>query len=275
MEYDLFDPSQIELLLSSHGLKPAKRFGQNFIMDPEAVGAIIASAQITKKDTVLEIGPGLGTLTGALCKTAKNVLAIEKDPNMVGILRKTCAKFKNLQIIHADALKFDWATIKSPYKIASNLPYNVASHLIRQILESSNRPQLMALMVQKEVGERIVAQAPDANILGLSVQIYANASLELIVPSTAFYPEPKVDSAIVRIEPKNDAPSAQKTADIFRLIKIGFSSPRKKLSNNLSTGLNRPKNEIEALMAKENIDLLSRPENLSLHDWEVLIKHLG
>jgi len=275
MEYDLFDPNQIELLLSSHGLKPAKKFGQNFIMDPEAVGAIIASAQITKKDTVLEIGPGLGTLTGALCKTAKNVLAIEKDPNMVGILRKTCAKFKNLQIVQADALKFDWTTIKPPYKIASNLPYNVASHLIRQILESQNRPQLMALMVQKEVGERIVAQAPDANILGLSVQIYANASLELIVPSTAFYPEPKVDSAIVRIEPKNDAPNAQKTADIFRLIKIGFSSPRKKLSNNLSTGLNRPKNEIETLMAKENIDLLSRPENLSLHDWEVLIKHLG
>ncbi len=171
MEYDLFDPNQIELLLSSHGLKPAKKFGQNFIMDPEAVGAIIASAQITKKDTVLEIGPGLGTLTGALCKTAKNVLAIEKDPNMVGILRKACAKFKNLQIVQADALKFDWTTIKPPYKIASNLPYNVASHLIRQILESQNRPQLMALMVQKEVGERIVAQAPDANILGLSVQI--------------------------------------------------------------------------------------------------------
>lgn len=275
MEYDLFDPAHIEVILANHGLRPAKRFGQNFIMDPEAVGAIIASADVSKKDLVVEIGPGLGTLTRALCQNAKNVVALEKDPNMVGILRQTCSKFKNLDLRQTDALTFDWNQIKTPYKVVANLPYNVASHLIRQMLETANRPQVMALMVQKEVGERIVAQAPDLNILGLSVQMYANASLDLIVPKTAFYPEPKVDSAIIRIEPKADAPKPEETKQIFHLIKTGFSSPRKKLSNNLSNGLNKEKSEIEAAIEAAKIGKMSRPENLSLEDWKVLIKHLG
>jgi 16S rRNA (adenine1518-N6/adenine1519-N6)-dimethyltransferase len=275
MEYDLFDPAQIEVILANHGLRPAKRFGQNFIMDPEAVGAIIASGEINKKDQVIEIGPGMGTLTRALCQAAKKVIAIERDPNMIGILRQTCSKFKNLEIISQDALHFDWNTISGSYKVVANLPYNIASHLIRQMLEAPNRPSLIAVMVQKEVGERIVAKAPDLNILGLSVQIYANPSLELIVPKTAFYPEPKVDSAIIRIELKIDAPKPEEVQKIFHLIKMGFSSPRKKLSNNLSNGLGKEKSEIEAALEASKIDTMSRPENLSLEDWKVLINHLG
>lgn len=272
MEYNLFDPQTIEQILSKSGLKPAKRFGQNFILSPEAVEAMILGSQVNSKDTIYEIGPGLGTLTSALISAAGQVVAIEKDKRMIEVISNTLGQPKNLTLINQDALDFKWSQIPGQYKIVANLPYYITAPFIRSVLESSHQPQIMTLMVQKEVAQRICSKPPHMSILSLAVQYYARAEIIFEVNREFFYPSPKVDSAIIVITPQKTNETPEEQSKFFRLVKIGFSSPRKKLVNNLSNGLGLTKGEIEAKLKQVNIDILSRPENLDINQWKMLIK---
>lgn len=273
MTPDLFNLNVIEEILAKNGLKPAKRFGQNFMMDPLVVEGIVKAAKITKSDWVAEIGPGLGALTIALCQKAQKVVAIEKDRNMVAILKDTCADFSNLQIENKDALYFDWNTMPKGYKIVANIPFYITAPLVRSLLEAQNQPQMICLLMQKEVAYRIAAKQGDMTLLSVAVQFYANAEVVLDVSREVFYPEPKVDAAIIRIIPKNLEYDQEFIKNFFHLVKLGFSSPRKTLLNNLSSGLNMPKDKIGEWLSKNFISPQQRPESLSIDQWILLIKN--
>ncbi len=274
---DLTDRKIIKKLLAKHGAAAEKKLGQHFILSKKALVQMVAAAEIKKNDTIIEIGPGLGTLTQELAKTGAKIIAIEKDLLMMDILKETLADYKNIKIIQADARNIGVGHLYlKKYKIVANLPYNVATFLIHQWLELKNPPKLMVLMIQKEVAQRIVAKPPRLrqgyggqarmNLLAASVQFYADAKIVDYVPAEAFWPRPKVDSAIIEIIPKKKQP--QKTHDaFFEVVKAGFSQPRKQLIGNLTKKLNIPKEEILLAFTKLDIPERARAENLSLEQW--------
>jgi 16S rRNA (adenine1518-N6/adenine1519-N6)-dimethyltransferase len=250
---------------------------------------IIAAADSSENDTVLEIGPGLGVLTLALAKKVKKVVAVEKDETLIGILNNELRikNIKNVEIINCDALKIFNFQFPSPrlvrlgrknpnYKLVANLPYYITSPVIRLFLETSNKPELMVLMVQKEVAQRICAKPGQMSILAVSVQFYAQPEIISIVPKTSFYPQPEVDSAVIRIIPKKDLPKIN-TDKFFGLIKAGFSAKRKFLISNLSRELSARGGsafggKIENCKLKILFDQIKfnqklRAENLSVDDW--------
>lgn len=247
----------------------AKKLGQHFLIDKEVLSDIVEAADIKKEETILEVGPGVGVLTAELLKRAKKVVAVEKDKRLIPYLREL---FKNsdLSLYQEDILKFNVEDkIKGNYKLVANIPYYLTSKLIRTFLEKENKPTSMILMIQKEVAERIIARSPKSNLLAISVQFYARPEIVSLVSSKSFYPEPKVESAIIKISDiKND--SNVDTKKFFRLVKIGFSSPRKKLLNNLSGGLGLSKNETEEILQKIKIAKNIRAEVLEIEDWKNL-----
>ncbi|MFH1393146.1 MAG: 16S rRNA (adenine(1518)-N(6)/adenine(1519)-N(6))-dimethyltransferase RsmA [Patescibacteria group bacterium] len=281
---DLTKKSAIKELLEKYDVKAEKKFGQHFILSKKALVQIIAAAEIKKNDTIIEIGPGLGTLTQELSKSGAKIIAIEKDPVMINILSETLADYKNIKIIHSDARQISMSDIDvghryKKYKIVANLPYNVATFLIHQWLESEKPPESMILMIQKEVAQRIIAKPPRMNLLAVSIQFYAEAKIVDYVPAEAFWPRPKVDSAIIKITPIKKR--SQKTRNVFFMVaKAGFSQPRKQLASNLAKKLNIPKEKILEIFNNfppkadqpmaENISERARAENLSLEQWVLL-----
>ncbi|MBI2635071.1 MAG: ribosomal RNA small subunit methyltransferase A [Parcubacteria group bacterium] len=298
---DLTNKSVIKNLLKKYNARPEKYLGQHFILSKKTLTSIIAAAEIKKADTIIEVGPGLGTLTQELAKTDTNVIAIEKDIQMIEILKETVtANHKNIKVIKADARqiwrgspeaarqlsmsdidsfvdKMGISDGKYPYKIVANLPYNAATFLIRQWLESNNPPKMMVLMIQKEVARRIVAKPPDSNLLGISVQFYANAEIVDYVKKESFWPKPKVDAAIIKIVPKNlqITLQSQEKQSFFRIVKAGFSSPRKQLAGNLSKKLSIPKEKIISIFKDLGIPEKARAENLDLKHWQNLTSELN
>lgn len=274
---DLTNISVIKNILKMHGLWASKKLGQNFLISKSVLDKIIKSPDIKKEDTILEIGPGIGTLTKELCKKGGKVIAVEKDSELINVLNENVKEFNNLKIINSDILNFNLEKeIKGSYKVVANIPYYITSHLIRKFMEEKFKPSLIVLMVQKEVAERIIASPPKMNLLSVSVKFYAKPELISYVSSDSFYPKPKVDSAIIKII-INDQGSRIKGMDekkFFRIVKIGFSSPRKKLINNLSGGLMIPKEEVHYLLSKANIDVHVRAQELSIDDWLRLYKEL-
>jgi 16S rRNA (adenine1518-N6/adenine1519-N6)-dimethyltransferase len=220
-------------------------------------------------DTVLEIGPGLGTLTAKLAKAAKSVIAVEFDPDLARDLPKR-VQAKNLEIIHQDILDFDLGQLPSGYKVAANVPYYITSKIVRLLLESPNPPSEVALLVQKEVAERLVAQPGEMSVLSVAAQFYADISLDLAVPAELFTPPPKVDSQIVRM-----TFTGPKFADIdpkeyFRVVKAGFSERRKKLRSSLSGGLHVSKTDVDQLLERAGIPTEARAQELTLDQWHDL-----
>jgi len=275
----------IKKLLQKYHLRPNKRLGQNFLISQRALQKIIQTAKLSKKDTVLEIGPGLGVLTHALAKRAKKVIAVEKDKRIVEILRDELGNYKNVEIIHGDILKlfrskrhalFATSLLKKGcskkgvpldgYKIVANIPYYLTSFLIRLFLESKNPPQEMVLLVQKEVAQRICAKPPKMNLLAISVQFYGQPKIISYVSKKSFWPQPKVDSAIIKIG-KIQKPKNINIKSFFQVVKAGFSSPRKQLANNLSQKLNLPREEIKEALAQCGLQRQARAANLSINDW--------
>jgi len=269
----------IKYLLKKYRAGPEKYLGQRFILSKKALNKIIAAAEIKKNDTIIEIGPGLGTLTQELAKTGAKIIAIEKDPKMINILGETLAGYKNIKIIQADArnlwvsetYKFGdkMGTIvmkEEDYKIVANLPYNVATFLIHQWLELKKPPESMVLMIQKEVAQRICAKPPKMNLLSVSVRFYADAKIIDYVPAKAFWPKPKVDSAIIEIIPKKKQPQKTRRA-FFAVVKAGFSQPRKQLLGNLAKKLKFPREKLIEIFKDLNISERVRAENLSLEQW--------
>ncbi len=278
-----------------------KRLGQNFLRSKKALVKIIMAAELKKTDVVLEIGPGEGVLTEALTAAAGRVIAVEKDKRLIPGLRERFKSNKNVEIVESDIRELLVVSSKgqvvrkktSPYyilpttnyKVVANLPYYLATHLIRLFLESPHPPELMVLMVQKEVAQRIVAKPPYLNLLAISVQFYAEAKIIGFVPKSSFWPKPKVDSAIIKLQP-HQFHKLPKIHDrgffvrlenrelFFRIVKAGFGQPRKTLVNNLSRGLKMPKGEISEKLVKIGLNPNCRSENLSLNDWVKLIKKL-
>ena len=258
-------------------LKPKKSLGQNFLQNSEIVSEIINAASIQKTDRIIEIGPGLGVLTDALVKSGAQIFAIEKDFDLVERLRKGFQSNKNLKIIHQDALFFNLETFEN-YKVVANLPFNVATPLIRKFLESDVKPELMVLMVQKEVAERLTAKpgSRERSILTILVEYYAEAEIIIEVSKTNFRPQPKVDAAVVKIKPKSHFQGGILVDEklFFRIVKAGFSSKRQQIHNSLAATLRLDKNIVQDILQKSKIDSKLRAEDLTLEDWFRLSENL-
>lgn len=246
--------------------KPNKQLGQNFLINEGIADQIIDAAVLTREDTVLEIGPGMGVLTDRLVRVAGQVLAIEKDYDLVDKLRKRMGQ-KNLKLIHQDALWFDLSLLDK-YKVVANIPYNITSPLIRKFIEQEARPELLILMVQKEVAERICAKPGDSSrgLLTLIVEFYAEAEILFEVGRKEFLPAPKVDSAVIKITPKKDLPNIEPKL-FFQVVKAGFSSKRQQIHNSLSGVLHLDKDQVTKLLLDSNIDPKMRAEALTQDEW--------
>ncbi len=244
-----------------------KSLGQNWLRDRETLANIADCAEIIDTDTVLEIGPGLGTLTSELLKNAREVIAVEFDKELA---RKLPAQFpgKNLKVISSDILKFDLSDLPTDYKVVGNIPYYITNKIVQILLTARNKPTITVLLVQKEVAQRLAAKPGKMSILSVSAQIFAEVSLGDVVPAKLFSPVPKVDSQIVILKTRQHSLiTDSKEADFFKVVKAGFSSKRKKLRSSLAGGLKLPKDEIEIILRKSGIDPNSRAEALSLEDW--------
>ncbi len=267
--------SQLDVpgLLKRHGLQPDKNLGQNFLIDPTYLNRVAEAGNIKQEDIVLEIGAGLGNLTRLLGMEAKKVLAVELDPNLIPILEGVTNNYPNIQIIQGDILKIDLVDLipDTGYLVVANIPYYITSNLIQHLMTAKKRPARIVLTIQSEVAERICAQHGKLSLLGLSVQVFGFPEIVSRVPAGAFYPPPKVDSAIVRIElyPSPRIPETLLNT-FFQLARAGFSQKRKTLRNSLSAGLQQKKTTIENLLGDAGIDMMRRAETLSLDEWESL-----
>jgi 16S rRNA (adenine1518-N6/adenine1519-N6)-dimethyltransferase len=240
---------------------------------------IVSAAELVPSDTVIEVGPGLGILTEELIKKVGKVVAIEVDSKLALALKKNLPNVPLLTVLHADVLQLDPRDLiesRRNYKVVANLPYYIAAPILRHFLEASFKPSLMIVMVQKEVGQSIVAPPGDMSILGISVQLYGKPTIVDYVPAQSFYPQPKVNSAIVRIEvyPK-PAVKVEDIAGFFNMVKAGFSAPRKQIRNSLALGLQLDAAEIVELLKQAGIAPQRRPETLSLEEWSRLQQTLA
>ncbi|MDO8470980.1 MAG: 16S rRNA (adenine(1518)-N(6)/adenine(1519)-N(6))-dimethyltransferase RsmA [bacterium] len=262
---------RIKETLKNKGLTPQKRLSQNFLVSQGPIVQLIKAADLQKEDTVIEIGPGLGVLTKELAEKAKKVLAIEKDRGLARSLKEELADLRNVEILEGDILKTPIPF--KDYKVVSNLPFSITGPVLRKFLGESPRPRILALLIQKEVAQRICAKPPHMSILALSVQFYADSTIHSYVKSGAFWPRPKVDSAIIRIIPKSLSPEEESLASAFFVVmKAGFSQPRKQLQNNLSKKLAMPKGVISTSLKSLDINPARRAETLSLSDWMRVVK---
>lgn len=266
------------LLRQSH-LRVRKGLGQHFLIDGEVLKLITSAAKLTPSDVIIEIGPGLGILTKELARQAGWVMAIELDSKLAAILEQTLASLDNVTIINEDVLKIDPTTLvlktRLPpatnsllsYKVVANLPYYITSPILRHFLEASVKPQIMVIMVQKEVAEAIVARPGQMSVLSISVQFYGEPSIISYVPAHCFYPVPEVDSAILRINPYLQPAVAVTNESFFKLVRAGFTATRKQLANSLSQGLGLSKAEVLSLLAEAHIVPQRRAETLTLDEW--------
>jgi 16S rRNA (adenine1518-N6/adenine1519-N6)-dimethyltransferase len=257
--------------------KKQKKLGQVFLKDKEVIQKIIQAAKIESKDRILEIGPGKGILTHDLLKTGAEIIAVEKDQKLIKFLKDFFKDRQNLKIIHADIRDFlkanqfytQYSILNTQYKVIGNIPYYLTSHLLRLLLENSIKPSLIVLMIQKEVAERVMAQPPKMNLLSASVRFYAKSEIICYVPRTAFHPEPKVDSAVIKIIPVNTKENIneEQAKIFFTVIGAGFKQPRKLLINNLSKNLNLEKEYLQKIFLQSNMPLNTRAQNLSIEEW--------
>ena len=260
--------------LRQHGLKPRKSLGQNFLRDRSYLERILAAGAIESCDTVLEIGAGTGVLTRALAAQARRVVAVELDDSLVILLRTEFESVRNVEIWHGSALDFDpCGHLREGYKLVGNIPYYITGPIIRRYLEASCPPRCLVLMVQREVAERIVAAPGSLSLLGVSVQFYASAEIVARVPSRAFFPRPKVDSAILRLTPHPSTAASPLREAFFAVARAGFGMRRKQLVNSLSSGLSLSRDAGQDLLASAGIDEKRRAETLSVAEWMELAQH--
>ncbi len=247
-----------------------KSLGQHWLHDEASLQAMCDTAGITANDTVLEIGPGLGTLTAKLVDRAQQVIAVEFDPDLVRDLPGRVSA-PNLRIVQQDILQFDLSALQPDYKVVANIPYYLTSNLLRVLCESPNHFSQAALLVQKEVAERVCAKPGDMSLLSVSVQFYCEASLDMLVPAELFTPPPKVDSQILKLIFRTTPlfPDVD-TKLFFRIVKAGFAQRRKTLLNSLSSGLHLEREVATGVLNKAEITPITRAQNLSLEQWHDL-----
>lgn len=273
-------------LLEQWAIRPSKGLGQNFIIDQVALNRIVAAAELTRGDVVLEIGAGLGTLTERLAREAGRVVAVELDARLMPILQSVLSDFKNVTLIQGDILALDPAALVGgpdpsplaprPYKVVANLPYYITSAVLRHLLEARVRPQRMVVTVQREVAARIVARPGEMSLLAVSVQFYGRPEVLFRLKPGGFYPAPEVESAVVRIDAYQAPPVP--VADVeafFRVVRAGFSQRRKQLRNTLAARLGFSPDEVAARLQKAGIDPRRRAETLGLEEWAAVARVLG
>ena len=278
-------------------MPPKKSLGQHWLHDEKSLNAMLVAGEVSEGDVVLEVGPGLGTLTKKLVQKAKKVIAVELDDNLAINLHQNVIgrhpeldsgsksdhlqipdqvrndKTENLEVLHQSILDFEYSTLPKNYKVIANIPYYLTSNLIRKLLESENKPALIVLLIQKEVAQRIVANAGQHNILSISVQFYASAELKEEIPAHLFTPPPKVNSQIIKITPRvKPLFSDVKENEFFKIIKAGFSEKRKKLRSSLSGALQLSKSDVDQWLQNTGISPDARAQELSLEHWHQLYK---
>ena len=274
--------TQTKRWLRQFHLQVRKGFGQHFLIDEEVLKLITSAARLTSTDVIMEVGPGLGILTKELARQAGWVVAIELDSKLAVALEQTLASFDNVLIINKDILQIDPAAllqeqktrfpqaISSPfsYKVVANLPYYITSPVLRHFLEAPVKPQIMVVMVQKEVAEAIVAKPGQMSVLSINVQFYGEPRIISYVPAHCFYPAPEVDSAILRIDPYSQpAVAVTDERGFFDLVQAGFSASRKQIVNSLAQGLGLPKAEVLSLLEKAHIVPQRRAQTLTIDEW--------
>ena len=270
-------------LLRQFGVKPRKSLGQHFLIDETVLECILSAAELSPGDIVVEVGPGLGILTEGLAKQGVQVIAVELDRKLVALLKRRLATFPNVKIINADILKVTPRQIlesKSAvsalfqgYKVIANLPYYITSPLLRHFFEALPQPSEMIVMVQKEVGEAMVATPGNMSLLSVKTQFYSKPSIVSYAPPSSFYPPPRVDSVILRLDVYSQPPiDIPNPASFFDVVMHGFSSPRKQLRNSLAHSLDMPPSQVTLLLEQTGIEGEGRAETLSLEEWRELWK---
>lgn len=278
----LYSPKYVKEILERYGFKFSKSLGQNFLIDGNIVRKIVDEGDITSEDYIIEIGPGMGTLTEELALRAKKVVAIEIDDTLLPILDETLGKYDNVEIIHGDVLKIDIEKLieeklsGGPVKVVANLPYYVTTPIIAKLIEDNLNLQSIIVMVQKEVAERMEAGpgGKEYGSLSVFVNFYSKPEIVVKVPKTVFMPQPKIDSAVIKLEIKKELPDVDKDK-FFKIVKAAFSKRRKTILNSLSTyGFNIEKETIKEALEKLNINVDTRAENLSVEDFIKISKTL-
>jgi len=266
-------PLNLPALLRRYGLRPDRRLGQNFLLSASALERVVAAAELSGDEAVLEIGPGVGSLTRLLAQRAQRVVAVELDERLRPALEEMLQPYGDVRLVFGDILRHHPVALmgNEPYVVVANIPYYITSAVIRHLLTAAARPRRVVLTIQREVAQRIVAAPPRMNLLALSVQVFGRPRIVARIPAGAFYPRPKVDSAVVRVDvfPTPRLPEASLDA-FFRLAKAGFSQRRKTLRNALAGGLERAPAEAEALLKAAGIAPSRRAETLRLDEWAAL-----
>lgn len=264
---DLSRVEDVKTAMKLAGIRPNKGLGQHFLVDGDSLQGIIAAAEPNSGDTVLEVGPGLGVMTRPLTRIAGQVVAVETDEILAELLRRDAPE--NLQVVCEDIMEYDLQQLPAGYKVIANIPYYLTSKLMRRLIESTNPPTAMSILIQKEVAERVVALPGRMSMLALSVQYYGTAEIALIVPRDRFWPAPDVDSAVLKVTLTGRAFEAD-TRKLFRLMKAGFGEKRKQLKNSLSGGLNVSIEVATELIAAAGLSPTARAQELSLAEWRQL-----
>jgi len=264
----------VRRLLREFDIQPKKSLGQNFLVDQRALERIVEAAELGPEDIVLEIGPGLGTLTRLLAERVGRVIAVELDQRLVAILSQTLADLPNVEIIHGDILELNPVDLLEhqrdsfQYKIVANLPYYITSAILRHLLTAEVRPRLMVVTVQLEVAQRITAEPGEMSLLAVSVQFYGRPRIVARIKAGAFYPSPQVDSAVIRID-LDDYPVVEvdDVDSFFEVVRAGFAQRRKQLRNALAAGSALSASEVAQALSKAGVNPKRRAQTLSIKEW--------
>jgi len=263
-------PVDLRAMLKDFGVQPKKGLGQNFLLDENVLARIAENSGADGETDVLEIGAGAGNLTRHLAEQARSVAAVEIDGQLIPVLRKLTKPYPNVTIIQGDMLAQNMETLMpaAGYIVAANIPYYITSALIRFLLESARKPRSILLTIQKEVARRVCAKAGNLSLLALSVQVYGEPKILFRIPAEAFYPEPKVDSAVLQVTLYDSPRIAPEQLDaFFRLAKSAFSQKRKMLHNTLAGSADFDKESAHELLAAAGIDSTRRAQSLTLEEW--------
>jgi 16S rRNA (adenine1518-N6/adenine1519-N6)-dimethyltransferase len=272
----------VRRLLKEFAIRPKKSLGQNFLTSQRALERIVEAAELGPEDIVLEIGPGLGTLTRLLATEAGRVVAVELDQRLVKVLKQTLVDLPNVEVIHGDILELNPADLLErhmasfQYKVVANLPYYITSAILRHLLTAEVKPKLMVVTVQLEVARRITAEPGEMSLLAVSVQFYGRPRIVARIKASAFYPSPQVDSAVIRIDLDDrpvfevddaDSPSTSSGHSFFEVVRAGFAQRRKQLRNTLAAELGLPASEVAQALSKAGVNPKRRAQTLSIEEW--------
>jgi 16S rRNA (adenine1518-N6/adenine1519-N6)-dimethyltransferase len=269
----MHDPLNASALLSSFGIKPKKQLGQNFIVQKSALEQVLAAASLGENEQILEIGAGLGALTLELARRNHHIVAVEYDQRLIPILHSVLAGYESVNVVHGDILHLDLKELlfRSEYQVVANIPYQITSAVIRKLMETPYPARSVILTIQREVAERIIAKPGNLSLLALSVQLFGQPKIHSHIPARAFYPQPKVESSVLRIDMDLQPKIPAEDLNIFfRIAKAGFSQKRKQLRNALAGGMRISTQKVEEIMVRADLSPTRRAQELDLGEWQRL-----